>query len=160
MSIYSFMHLFCQKYYLLFKQARTPPISFIGCEIWKHNYRMHVFYIFNKNVKFRLNHMLFTIWSKTYFLCIILDHKNWKFIYLIDDISNNLWSSWNFASIGDIIRTCNPIARYSKFTTNKKIYEKFEEKLFLIISCYYNFKCFYFLFNLIPLFVLYFKSII
>ena len=108
-----------------------------------------LFYIFNTNVKFRLNHMLFTILSKTYFLCIILYHKNLKFIYLIDDISNNLWSFWNFVSIGDIIRTCNPIARYSKFTTNKKIYKKFEDKLFLIISCYYNFKWFYYLFNLI-----------
>ena len=39
----------------------------------------------------------------------------------------NLWSSWNFASIEDIIRTCNPIIVFSKFTYNKKILVKFDE---------------------------------
>ena len=33
-------------------------------------------------------------------------------------------------SIEDIIRTCNPIVKFSKFTSNKMISEEFEEKPF------------------------------
>ena len=59
--------------------------------------------------------------AETYFLCIILNYKNLKFKYLIDNIYIYLWSSWNFASIEDIIITSNLAVRYSKFTSNKKI---------------------------------------
>ena len=40
--------------------------------------------------------------SYTYFLYIILDHKNLKFKYLINDITSNLWSFGNFAKIDNI----------------------------------------------------------
>ena len=44
---------------------------------------------------------------KNYFLCIILDYKNSKFEYLIDDIVIDFLSSWNFASKEDLKRKCN-----------------------------------------------------
>ena len=69
----------------------------------------------------------------TYFFYIILDHKNLKSKHLIDDITIDLWFSWNFASILDIIRTCNPMIKFSKFTSNKKILAEFEEFLFKLI---------------------------
>ena len=78
----------------------------------------------NMHIKFHLNWMLFTIRSIKLFLCIILDHKNLKFKHLIDDIAINIWYSWNFASMEDIIRTYNPTIRFSKFTPNKNIYER------------------------------------
>ena len=59
--------------------------------------------------------------QKTYFLYIVLDHKNLEFKNFIDVIAIDIWSSWNFASIEDIIKTYNPIVRFSKFTSNKKI---------------------------------------
>ena len=52
---------------------------------------------------------------------MILDHKNLKFKYLIDDITINFLSSWNFASVKNIIRTYSPIVQFSKFTSNKDI---------------------------------------
>ena len=56
---------------------------------------------------------------------IILDYKNSKFKYLIDDIAIDLWSSWNFASMKDIRKNkCNPIVDLSKFTYNIYIYIK------------------------------------
>ena len=61
---------------------------------------------------------------KLFFLCIILDYKNSKFIDLIDDIVNDLWS-WNFTNIEDIRRKCNPMVDLSKFTSNKKKLSKF-----------------------------------
>ena len=63
--------------------------------------------------------MLFTIQPIDLFLCIILDYKNSKFKYLIDDLTINLWSNWNFASM-NIGRKCNPIVNFTKFTSNKK----------------------------------------
>ena len=53
-------------------------------------------------LKFHANRMLFSIQSINYFLCIILDYKNSKFKYLIDDIAIDLLSSWNVASMGDL----------------------------------------------------------
>ena len=47
---------------------------------------LRVFYVLNINVKFRSNRMIFTIRVVNLFLCIILDHKNLKFKYLIDNI--------------------------------------------------------------------------
>ena len=38
-----------------------------------------------------------------YFLCIILDYKNLKYKYLIDDMVLDLWPSINFASMIDNI---------------------------------------------------------
>ena len=43
-----------------------------------------------------------------------------NFRYLIDDIIINLWFSWNFATINDIIRKYNLTMNLSKFTSNKK----------------------------------------
>ena len=39
---------------------------------------------------------------------------------MIDDIAIDLWSSWNFASMKNIRKKCNPIVDLSKFTSNKK----------------------------------------
>ena len=50
-------------------------------------------------------YLLFDLY--TYFLYIILDYKNSKFKYLIDDIAIDLWSSWNFVNMKDIRRKCN-----------------------------------------------------
>ena len=57
----------------------------------------------------------------TYFLCIILDYKNLKFKYLIDDLVIDLCLSGKFSSMKDIIRECNPMEDLSKFTSNKMI---------------------------------------
>ena len=46
---------------------------------------------------------------------------------MIDEIAINLWSSWNFTCIKNIIRTCNLTVRFSKFTFY--IYKEFEDKL-------------------------------
>jgi len=43
---------------------------------------------------------------------------------IIDDIAIDFKFSRNFARIGDIIKTCNPIVDLSKFTFNKKILSK------------------------------------
>ena len=51
---------------------------------------LHVLYILNTHVKFCVNWMLFTISSINLFLYIILNYKNLKFKYLIDDIAINL----------------------------------------------------------------------
>ena len=40
----------------------------------------------------------------TYFLCIILDYKNLKFKYLIDDLVIDFCFSGKFSSMKDIIR--------------------------------------------------------
>ena len=45
-----------------------------------------------------------------------------KFKTLIDDITIDLWFSQNFVSIEDIIRTCKPTVRFSKFTLKIYIY--------------------------------------
>ena len=44
-----------------------------------------------------------------------------KFKYLTDDLVIDFLFSWNFTSKEDIIRTYNPIVRFSKFTYKKKI---------------------------------------
>ena len=80
-----------------------------------------MFFIFLKhisNFKPVRCYLLFDL--STYFLCIILDFKNSKFKYLIDDLTINLWSYWNFASMKQIRRKCNPIVNFTKFTSNKK----------------------------------------
>ena len=61
---------------------------------------------------------------QTYFVYIILNHKNLKFKQLIGNITINLWSSEDFASIKDIRRKCNPTMDLSKFTLYKKILSK------------------------------------
>ena len=43
---------------------------------------LHVLYVFNKNIKFYINRMLFTIQFIKLFLCIILNYKNLKFKHL------------------------------------------------------------------------------
>ena len=64
-------------------------------------------------------YLLFDPW--TYFLCIILDYKNSKFKHLIDDITIDLWYTWNFVSVEDIIRKCNYSVDLLKIKYNKKI---------------------------------------
>ena len=46
---------------------------------------------------------------------------------MFDEIEIDLWFSWNFASMKNIIRICNLMGRFSKFTFNMEIYEKFVE---------------------------------
>jgi len=65
--------------------------------------------------------------QKNYFLYTILDYKNLKFKYLNGDIAIDLWFSWNFVSVNDIIRTYNPTVRFLKFTLNIKIHFYIEE---------------------------------
>ena len=64
--------------------------------------------------------MLFIIWFINLFLCIILDYKNSKFKYLIDDIALDFLCSWNFTSMKDIRRKYSLMVDLSKFTFNKK----------------------------------------
>ena len=40
---------------------------------------------------------------------------------MIDDVTIDIWSSENFASMENIRRKCNPMVDLSKFTSNKKI---------------------------------------
>ena len=56
----------------------------------------------------------------TYALCIILDYENLKFKHLIDDIAIDIWSSWNFASLEDNIRTFNSTITFLKFISKKR----------------------------------------
>ena len=48
---------------------------------------LHILYVFNTHVKFRDNWMLFIIQSINLFLFIILEYKNLKFKYLINNIA-------------------------------------------------------------------------
>ena len=81
-----------------------------------------MFFMFtNTYVKFHINHMLFIIRFLIYFLCIILDYKNLKFKYLINNISIDFCSSENFASMKDIRRKCNLMRDLSKLMFSKKI---------------------------------------
>ena len=52
---------------------------------------------------------------------------------MIDNITIDLWPSWNFASMEEIIRTCNSTFRFSKFTSNKMIFIEFEGFLFKLV---------------------------
>ena len=56
---------------------------------------------------------------------LILNYKNLKFKYLIDDITIDIWFSRNFPSMEDIRRKYNQMVDLSKFTSNKKILRKF-----------------------------------
>ena len=47
---------------------------------------------------------------------MLLNYKNLKFNYLIDDINIYIWFYENFASIEDIRRKYNPMVNLSKFT--------------------------------------------
>ena len=96
--------------------------------------RLYIFYILNMYIKFSSNRMLFSIWSINLFFSINLDHKIFKFKHLIDDIAIDLWLFWNFTSIEDIIKTCNIMVKFSKFTSNKKIYRVFEGFIFKVIG--------------------------
>ena len=46
--------------------------------------------------------MLFIIWFINLNFYVILDYKNSKFKDLIDDITIDLWSFWNFANMEGI----------------------------------------------------------
>ena len=50
-----------------------------------------------------------------------------EFKHLIDELTIDRWSTWNFANMKDQIKTCNPTVGFSKFTSNKKILDKFRE---------------------------------
>ena len=41
---------------------------------------------------------------------------------MFDDIAINFRFSWNFANMKDIVRTCNPTVRFSKFILNINIW--------------------------------------
>ena len=63
---------------------------------------MHVLYVLNTYVKFRINRMLFIIRFINLFFMHNIRLQNFEFKYLIDDIAINLGSSRNFASMKDI----------------------------------------------------------
>ena len=67
---------------------------------------------------------------------------------MIDDITIHLSSSWNFASMNDIIKTCNLTVKFSNFTSNRKIYEEFLSRenffLFYLSVLKSNFRVFFF----------------
>ena len=63
---------------------------------------MHVLYVLNTYVKFRINRILFTIRFINLFFMHNIRLQNFEFKYLIDDIAINLGSSRNFASMKDI----------------------------------------------------------
>ena len=63
---------------------------------------MHVLYVLNTYVKFRINRMLFIIRFINLFFMHNIRLQNFEFKYLIDDIVINLGSSRNFASMKDI----------------------------------------------------------
>ena len=52
---------------------------------------------------------------------------------MFDEIVIDLWFSWNFTCMKNIIKTCNLTVRFSKFTLNIEIYEKFVKFLFKLI---------------------------
>ena len=52
---------------------------------------------------------------------------------MFNEIAIDLWSSWNFICTTNIIRTYNLMVRFSKFTLNIEIYEKFVEFLFKLV---------------------------
>ena len=52
---------------------------------------------------------------------------------MFNEIAIDLWSSWNFICTKNIIRTYNLMVRFSKFTLNIEIYEKFVEFLFKLV---------------------------
>ena len=64
--------------------------------------------------------MLFIIWSINLNFCVILDYKYSKFKDLIDDITINLWFSWNFASMEDIRRIYNSMVNFHNLHLIKK----------------------------------------
>ena len=53
---------------------------------------------------------------------------------MFDEIVIDLWFSWNFTCIKNIIKTCNLTVRFSKFTLNIEIYKKFVEFLFKLVG--------------------------
>ena len=81
---------------------------------------LHILYVFKTYIKFNINQMFFTIRSIKKKFFIILDYKNSKFKYLIDDITINIWFYWYLVNIEDIRRKRDPIVDLSKFTFNKK----------------------------------------
>ena len=68
---------------------------------------LHVLYILNTHVKFCVNWMLFTISSINLFLYIILNYKNLKFKYLIDDIDIDILFFANLVSMKNIRKKKN-----------------------------------------------------
>ena len=68
--------------------------------------------------------IIYYLIHKFIFLCLILDYKNLKLKNLIDSIAIDFLFSKNFASMKDIRRRCNLMIALSKFTFNKKIFNK------------------------------------
>ena len=90
---------------------------------------LYILYSLNTYV----NWMLFTIWFINLFFIHNFKLQKLKFKHLIDNITIDLLFFWNFASMEDIIRTCNLIFRFTKFTSNKMIFTEFERFLFKLI---------------------------
>ena len=67
-----------------------------------------------------LKHILFTIGSINLFFMYNFILQNSKFKHLSNSIAIDFWFYWNFTSMEDIKRKCNPIVDLSKFTSNKK----------------------------------------
>ena len=110
---------------------------------------MYALYIHNTHVKFRVNWMLFIIWSINLFLCIILAYKNLKFEHLLNAIIIDFLFSRDFARMKNIIKKCYPpLVNFSKITSNKNILNR------VITNSYNQFYSQIFSFLLLPFFFL------
>ena len=52
---------------------------------------------------------------------------------MFNEIAIDLWFFWNFTCMKNIIKTCNLMVRFSKFTLNTEIYEEFVKFIFKLI---------------------------
>ena len=82
---------------------------------------LYFLYALNTHVKFCINWILFTIWSISLYLCILLKYKNLQFKKFINGIVINLKF---LASMKNIRIKFHPMVNLSKFTSNKKILSK------------------------------------
>ena len=119
-------------------------ISFFDMNFENLTVKFYVPYVLNMHIEFRSNRMLFTIWSINLFfihnfrlqklkiLIFVWWYSNWFLIILKLCMKN-------------IIRTCNWMVRFSKFTLNiyKDIWRVW--RIFLQTSLKKNFIQFYFL---------------
>ena len=100
-------------------------ISFLSVNFENLTVEFHVSYVLNMHIKFHSNWILFTIWSINLFFIYKFRLQKLKIITFIWWRKIDLWFSWNFVSIKDVIRTCNLTVRFSKFTLNINIYDEF-----------------------------------
>ena len=76
------------------------------------------FHVLNMHVKFRVNQMLFIIWSINLFFVHNFYYKDLKFKHLIDYIAIDFLFFRNFVSIKFIRKKCNPKVDLSNIGNN------------------------------------------